>query len=136
MATPQMRQISSGTASCPLFLTNFSICAGTLTYVSLIHQDNPPSRSLEELPQSKEASSPFTKKLLGFFPPLSKLSFKLFWAAQHRFLQLTLLLEREMWNRLRTHTHMCTQNTGKVASCWRRRCISLWLTATRVQWQS
>lgn len=43
------------------------------------------------------------------FPPpppnISKVSFKLLCAAQHMFLQLTLLLEREMWNQLHTRVH-------------------------------
>lgn len=142
MATPQMRQISSGTASCPLFLTNFSICAGTLTFVAFIYEDNPPSPFPGRTAPEQRSIFTFHKKncwfVLFFFPSLSKLGFTLLCAAQHRFLRLTLLLERETWNRLHTHTHtyVCTQNTGKVASRWRRRCVCLRLTAARVQWQS
>jgi len=104
MATPQMRPISSGTASCPLFLTNFGICAGTLIFVALIHQDNSFSLPGRTAPEQR---STFTlhKRLVGFFPPLSKLSFRLLCVGQQRFLQLTLQQEREMWNRLHTCAH-------------------------------
>lgn len=135
MATPQMRQISSGKASCPLFLTNLGICAGTLTFASFIHQDNPPSPSLEELPQSREASSPFTKKIV--FPPRFplKTQFQIaLCSSAHVSPANSTARERNV--EPATHTHVCTQNTGKVASCWRRHFICLWLTATRVQWQS
>lgn len=55
--------------------------------------------------------------MVGFSPPLLKLSFKLFCAARHRFLQLTLVWERE-WNvELATHIHTRAHKTQAKLHC-------------------
>lgn len=110
MATSQMRQISSGTASCPLFLTNFGTCAGTLTFVAFIHQYKPPSPSLAELPQKRGIFIFHRKKNKEkLFFPLSNLGLKLLCAATFStdFFPAK-CIAREMWKQLHTCTHTCT----------------------------
>lgn len=121
--------------------TSFGTCAGTLTFVAFIHQDKPPCPSLTELPRNREASSFFVKKKKGAFffsfssfqDSLSNCSVQLC-SAQVSPVNPT-AGERSVEAATHTSTHVCTQNTGRAAQRGRRRCISLWLTATRVQWQ-
>lgn len=88
--------------------------AGTLTFVAFIHQDSPPSFSLEEWPQNKEAPSTSTKKsqTAFFFSPFQN-SVPNCSVQLSTFLQLTLLQERKMWNWL----HTCTHKTQAKLHC-------------------
>lgn len=136
MATSQMRQISSGTASCPLFLTNFGTCAGTLTFVVFIHQYKPPSPSLAELPQKRGIFIFHRKKNKEkLFFQLSNLGLKLLCAAT---LSTDFSSKMHSKRNVEAATHMYTYVHTQIQAepCGRRRwCICLWLAAMRVQWQ-
>lgn len=134
MATPQMRQVSSGTASCPHFLTNFGIRAGTLTFVAFIQ----PTFSLPgRMAPEQRSIFTFHKKNGGFFSPPFKTQFQIILCSSAQVSPANFSVrERVKCGTGYTHTHTCTQNPGKVALHWRRHCICRWLRATRVQWQS
>lgn len=118
MATSQTRQISSGIASCPLFLTNFSTCAWTLTFEAFIHQYKPPSPSLGRIaPKQRSVFILHGKKIKKkLFFQLSNLSSKLLCAATFSTVYSSKSYsKKEKCGSSYTCVHICAHtNTGRA----------------------
>lgn len=134
MATPQMRQISSGTATCPLFLRHLCWDTGIRGFPS---PGRKPSPSWKNRAKAKKHLHLLQKyhKVHPPHPPF-KAQFPIALCSSAQVSPGLPHGAREKRGTGSTHVHTCAQNTGKAASCWRRCWLCLWHTATRVQWQS